>query len=101
MVRVGFWAWGFGPGRARSGQFGPPILADFSRFLTYFSAKCAIFEVRAGSDHPKSGPGRVVPLKTHGPQANFRVGLWPDPILAKSLKLFPNRRTALYKCLAV
>ena len=25
---------------------------------------------------------RVGPLKTHGPRAKFRVGLWPDPALA-------------------
>ena len=87
----------FGPGQALAGpflapgQFGPPILAYFCQFLTNFSAKSAIFWfglgratqniVRAGSGHPKSGPGRVGPLKIHGPRAKFRVGLWPDPAL--------------------
>ena len=32
-----------------TGQFGPLILAYFCRFLTNFSAKSAIFEVRAGT----------------------------------------------------
>ena len=85
----------YGPGRVRagrfwpgsgwpflaSGQFGPPILAYFCPFLTNFSAKSAIFLVRAGSGHPKSGPGRVGPLKTHGLRAKFRVRLWPDSAL--------------------
>ena len=66
-----------------AGQFGLPILAYFGPFLTNFSAKSAIFLVRAGSGHPKSGPGRVGPLKTHGPRAKFWVGLWPDPALQK------------------
>ena len=64
-----------------TGPFGPLILAYFGPFLTNFSAKSAILFVRAGSGHPKSGPGRVGPLKTHGPRAKFRVGLWPDPAL--------------------
>ena len=64
-----------------TGQFGPPILAYFGPFLTNFSAKSAIFLVRAGSGHPKSGPGQVGPLKTHVQRAKFRVGLWPDPAL--------------------
>ena len=37
---------------------------------------------RATTGHQKYGPGRVGPLKNHGPRAKFRVGLWPDPDLA-------------------
>ena len=83
-VRAGLFWPGSGSGWPflATGQFGPPILAYFGPFLTNFSAKSAIFLVRAGSGHPKSGPGRVGPLKTHGPRAKFRVGLWPDPALA-------------------
>ena len=56
-----------------TGQFGPPILANFGQILTNFSAKSAIFLVRAGSGHSK-------PM-ARGP--NFGIGLWPDPALEK------------------
>ena len=89
-VRAGLFWPGSGSGWPflATGQFGPPILAYFGPFLTNFSAKSSIFLVRAGSGHPKSGPGRVGPLKTHGPRAKFWVGLWPDPALHERLSFF-------------
>ena len=36
---------------------------------------------RATTGLQKYGPGRVGPLKNHGPRAKIRVGLCPDPAL--------------------
>ncbi len=39
---------------------------------------------------PKSGPGPVGPLKTHAPQAEFWVGLWPNPALSYTNSAYVN-----------
>ena len=70
---VGFWSgWRF----LAAGQFGPPILANFW-------AKRAIFEVWAGSGHPKSSPARQAPSKST--YIHTRCNTTLEPLIGASI----------------
>ena len=62
------------------------FFAKLQRKNSYTSGHSGQENITSGySGLHKNGPGRVGPLKNHGPRAKIQVGLWPDPALDGSV----------------